>query len=907
MALFEGILRPGRPLEQRPLDCLAPPGSVLHRLAAEDDAAALRALLGADAALPADVAWCQEVWIDEDGRSPLHLAARANAAETVALLLEAAADVNQADRFGHTPLHHVAMCPQELTSLEVPWRLLDAEAEVHALGRCNDVPLHLAACYGHHALCALLLARWADPKLCDWSSATALQIAVQHQQLRTAEVLSEWRPLEVELPDASSVVVWLRPSATHAELCGRLAGVAGVSASAFVECQMCLPERPFHSTRAPEPSTCRDLLRHRRVRLAPVPVPAHGWEELWAPEMMPSDLSWTPCEEFDTAALSDAHPFAQKLMQFFDQHSSNFYSTAVQLLRVPSERLREFHEAISRLECQMLIPYGSQHTPRATAALARQPLGVLWAEARPEARPGAALAMLRSQAVALCGATLGTRRLQHVSFALAWARDDANLHVTGEKAIEGCGEETSVLAYLVAYTTAFPVSKHRSYRRHRWELHPHPPGFDLYVLGGAGRHQARPLAEYQLFPVEDAQLLPFAVVHVQRGSVAGRALSPARQLFEGEAFLPLADSREAVCGATETLFKQRKNSMIHDPHRMTRAALTARRLLVALFCARLLAAPVRTNDGVVLCPAGQRPDGQGRCVPVVCPPGTVTAFPAFAACVPCHAGGYANAQGTLCLACEDGISASGSTKCEACEGVFFNLQPDAPHERCEITAVSILTPVKFFLCLLGLFQLLAMARIYCLEVTDVSLQSGQTVISTLGRHFLRTSRGGRVDVPRVELQGTGVRGLDLAEFQVKVLGKEQLVLIHLEGKVEHWASSMGQLRLHFPQTLWQIRFLHTPLLAWVLLFLASAIAVGFGVTKLSILLSLSSAFLLSTILVSAGQKQRTPVALKRQQFLRLHSQLQPCERGPLRAMKLEKMKTFHEFFEMFIRDRSMPL
>lgn len=34
-------------------------------------------------------------------------------------------------------------------------------------------------------------------------------------------------------------------------------------------------------------------------------------------------------------------------------------------------------------------------------------------------------------------------------------------------------------------------------RRHRWELHPHPPGFDLYVLGGAGRHQARPLAEYQ--------------------------------------------------------------------------------------------------------------------------------------------------------------------------------------------------------------------------------------------------------------------------------------------------------------------------------------------------------------------------------------------------------------------------
>lgn len=90
--------------------------------------------------------------------------------------------------------------------------------KVHALGRCNDVPLHLAACYGHHALCALLLARWADPKLCDWSSATALQIAVQHQQLRTAEVLSEWRPLEVLEPVQGG----------GAERSGRFGHVAGM-------------------------------------------------------------------------------------------------------------------------------------------------------------------------------------------------------------------------------------------------------------------------------------------------------------------------------------------------------------------------------------------------------------------------------------------------------------------------------------------------------------------------------------------------------------------------------------------------------------------------------------------------------------------------------------------------------
>ena len=53
-------------------------------------------------------------------------------------------------------------------------------------------------------------------------------------------------------------------------------------------------------------------------------------------------------------------------------------------------------------------------------------------------------------------------RCQQLAFLVTWC--------------PGCGEETSVRAYLVAYTTAFPVSKHRSYRRTR--------GFAAAVSGG---------------------------------------------------------------------------------------------------------------------------------------------------------------------------------------------------------------------------------------------------------------------------------------------------------------------------------------------------------------------------------------------------------------------------------------
>jgi len=69
----------------------------LHDAAAKDDAAAIRALLAAGAAIDAR---------DNAGRTPLLVATQVNGIRAAEALIAAGADVNLADGNGVTPLHH---------------------------------------------------------------------------------------------------------------------------------------------------------------------------------------------------------------------------------------------------------------------------------------------------------------------------------------------------------------------------------------------------------------------------------------------------------------------------------------------------------------------------------------------------------------------------------------------------------------------------------------------------------------------------------------------------------------------------------------------------------------------------------------------------------------------------------
>lgn len=89
--------------------------------------------------------------IDEYGKTPLTWACEYNKPESVRLLLNAGADVNQPDRYT-TPLHRAAACSPEIVKM-----LLDAGSEVNVENVGGNIPLHVAAGSGQHDCMVLLI------------------------------------------------------------------------------------------------------------------------------------------------------------------------------------------------------------------------------------------------------------------------------------------------------------------------------------------------------------------------------------------------------------------------------------------------------------------------------------------------------------------------------------------------------------------------------------------------------------------------------------------------------------------------------------------------------------------------------------------------------------------------------
>ena len=570
-----GVVHDLRSLEQRPSDKYrgcdfvnqfhGKRQGILHRLAAANDADALKAMLIADANLTGDL--CGPLWFDESGRSPVHVAARAGAARTIALLLEAQADVNEKDHFGYTALHDAAATPQEVSErVEVAWRLLDAEAEVDTCGRCMDTPLHLAACYGHEPLCAMLLERLADPSLRDWSGSTPMEIAVHHRHHDAAQLLKMFKALKIQILDhpigdaangSALKVTWIRSDATAAEVCERVwmtrahsnESIAGCPP--FYECKILQPWVSKSSCQTPL-TALHFLHQGPEVLISPDPLPAwerqvaetvtpSSWSQLWSSGLRNGldDLKWSYGPSWHNAELPNNHPLAISLKNMFNSGSSRFTATAgaVRLLR-NWNCLSNFKDAISHLEGRMLFPV--EQDPQVLKSLASLRLGI-GEQPRPNAGrflqalssdggrggptlPAEVMKHLRSYASAL----IGPWRLQHVSLALAWGSWSESLErcwlkTTGENAVRDAprpGQEgqATVVAYLVAYNVAFPISEKRHYRRHCWDTSI-PPGFDLYVLPSRDRPESGPpadISKYELLAMDCHQALPIAALDVQR-------------------------------------------------------------------------------------------------------------------------------------------------------------------------------------------------------------------------------------------------------------------------------------------------------------------------------------------------------------------------------------------------------
>lgn len=299
---------------------------------------------------------------------------------------------------------------------------------------------------------------------------------------------------------------------------------------------------------------------------------------------------------------------------------------------------------------------------------------------------------------------------------------------------------------------------------------------------------------------------------------------------------------------------------------------------------------------------------RSECVP--CSQGHVAALAASHECRPCLAGSYANRNATACWPCGDNaISPHASADCFQCEGIFFAWEADVEHQTCQVSPIGVVALLSFFACLLGIFWILAFARLYVLRITNLSVESEKMVLSTLGRHRLKKWRRAS---PPVQVVGTGVPPLEaIAEVPYKVtpLHPDQLVLLHPDGKVEPWDTSMGEVHLKFPATLLYIRFLSVPLFVWLILLLCgSFVAVLMPLLPWpSVLITAAAAFLafFLTFFWRWYWHRATPLERRRKEFLQHFEKPQPCQRGPHRALTVSQLEHFHQFFESFIRDRSM--
>ena len=147
-----------KPLSTKPApkaDAVASPaGSVpdtrIHDAAKTGDMAAVRALLEKQPGLLNAP--------NNDGQTPLHVAAKNGHKEIVGLLLEKGAEVNARDRFQGTPLHWAVFYGHK----EVAELLLVKGAAVNTKERKGWTPLHYAAWKGYKDLAELLIANDAD-------------------------------------------------------------------------------------------------------------------------------------------------------------------------------------------------------------------------------------------------------------------------------------------------------------------------------------------------------------------------------------------------------------------------------------------------------------------------------------------------------------------------------------------------------------------------------------------------------------------------------------------------------------------------------------------------------------------------------------------------------------------------
>ncbi|MCE1248630.1 MAG: ankyrin repeat domain-containing protein [Firmicutes bacterium] len=123
---------------------------------------------------------------NEDGKTPLHLAAGWGRIEVMKYLISLKVDINIRNKDGGTPLHVAASQGQP----EAARLLLKSGADVNAVRTVGKAtPLHIAALKGHKDVAVILIENGADVNAKMANGATPLRVALARGNNDIAELI----------------------------------------------------------------------------------------------------------------------------------------------------------------------------------------------------------------------------------------------------------------------------------------------------------------------------------------------------------------------------------------------------------------------------------------------------------------------------------------------------------------------------------------------------------------------------------------------------------------------------------------------------------------------------------------------------------------------------------------------
>ncbi|CAE7256213.1 Scube1 [Symbiodinium microadriaticum] len=281
---------------------------------------------------------------------------------------------------------------------------------------------------------------------------------------------------------------------------------------------------------------------------------------------------------------------------------------------------------------------------------------------------------------------------------------------------------------------------------------------------------------------------------------------------------------------------------------------------------------VRNSSYCTKCPAGfMAPEsGSSSCVP--CAGGSFSDT-GSAKCQECSPGFISVRNSSYCTKCPAGLMApeSGSSTCIPCAGGFFSEEGSAQCQECSPGFVSVPNSQKL-------------------------------VLTTSMMHWILPWA-----LPEVRFSGTDVPALDERRFRLKTLNSFQLMLVDDSTELLPLDTSIGRIRLKPLRGFLKTGFWRCPLLVWCLLLVAAVLGLASQLRFALLLLVCGSGLGAGAVGFALRQRQdRTSLEKRCRQFFKQWPPvLQRCSRGPDRSITAGQLQDFLQFFETFVKERSM--